>query len=554
MSGRFLEDGGKDVREDDDYFPSKSNAEDDFEYTVEGDYFTGADDDDPCYYLVRNGILALLCVIIATVESGLLMGCMSLDATTLEVKARTAKTSLERRQARTLLGFVKRKHLVLVSVIIVNMAVNEALPVFLDRLVPTFASILISTTLVVLVGEVLPSAIFTGKDQIRLTNKLLPVLRATIMLTLCISYPLSKFLDNHLHSDDDDEEEGERFNREEISAYVRIKYEQNRKQQQKNTTPNEKHQQEHKLRTSTSPEEQEDTLPGLLMPEGGLDELCCGGSTRQSNNVCGSMSKCYGSNAASLQGLRAVDLDDVTNVERILSFREKLVEESFTPLDQVYATVSSTVIDEDFVLEAYRRGFSRILVYTENGGISNICGVLITSYLLVVDKMAQRPVGTMPLYRPICCSTHTSLGELMERFRGGSTSTMCAQLAIVCEHPRVANEALMRGDGIPTGAGVKGVITFDDILRSIFGYIPDEKSRRSNRSIERANWAVGKWKCLVLSRRAQREQEALRVVVEAGGSKRSRTVPHHDDDISFQYRALMDHNDSSSGKGLPEIV
>ena len=134
------------------------------------------------------------------------MGCMSLDATTLEVKARTAKTSLERRQARTLLGFVKRKHLVLVSVIIVNMAVNEALPVFLDRLVPTFASILISTTLVVLVGEVLPSAIFTGKDQIRLTNKLLPVLRATIMLTLCISYPLSKFLDNHLHTDDDDEE------------------------------------------------------------------------------------------------------------------------------------------------------------------------------------------------------------------------------------------------------------------------------------------------------------------------------------------------------------
>jgi metal transporter CNNM len=466
------------------------------------------------------------------------MGCMSLDATTLEVKARTSKTSLERRQARTLLGFVKRKHLVLVSVIIVNMAVNEALPVFLDRLVPTFASIIISTTLVVLVGEVLPSAIFTGKDQIRLVYKLLPILRATIMLTLCISYPLSKFLDDHLHPDDDDEEEGERFNREEISAYVRIKYEQNREQQPRTSATD---------IPSTPPEEQEDTLPGLLMPEGGLDELCCGGATRQSNNVCGSMS-----NAASLQGLRAVDLDDVTNVERILSFREKLVEESFTPLDQVYATVSSTVIDEDFVLEAYRRGFSRILVYTENGGISNICGVLITSHLLLVDKMAQRPVGTMPLYRPICCSPHTSVAELMERFRGGSTSTMYAQLAIVCEHPRVANEALTRGDGIPPGAGVKGIITFDDILRSVFGYIPDEKSRRSNRSIERAKWAVGKWKCFVLNRQAQREQEAL--VVEAGGSKRSRTVPHHDGKISFQYRALMDHNDSSSGKGLPEIV
>ena len=227
MLDRYLEDGGKYVREDDDYFPSNAaNDDDEYEYTVEGDYFAGADEDDPYYYLIRNGILALLCVVIAAIETGLLMGCMAIDPMTLEVKARTAKTYEERHQAKTPLSFVRRKHLVLVSIIIVNMGVNEALPVFLDRLVPTFASILISTTLVVLVGEVLPSAIFTGKDQIRLVYKLLPVLRVTILLTLCVSYPLANFLDNHLHSDDEDEEEGERFNREEISAYVRIKYEQ----------------------------------------------------------------------------------------------------------------------------------------------------------------------------------------------------------------------------------------------------------------------------------------------------------------------------------------
>ena len=99
------------------------------------------------------------------------------------------------------------------------------------------------------------------------------------------------------------------------------------------------------------------------MPEGGLDGLC-GGNLEQPNYTfaCGSMAKC-GSNTKSLQKLRAVDLDDVTNVERILSFREKLVEDSFSPLDQVFATSSSTIIDEDFVLEAYRRGFSRIPVY-----------------------------------------------------------------------------------------------------------------------------------------------------------------------------------------------
>ena len=534
---RSLEDGGKYVREDDDYFPNNAaNDDDEYEYTVEGDYFAGADENDPYYYLIRNGILALICVVIAAIEAGLLMGCMAIDPMTLEVKARTAKTHEERHQAKTLLSFVRRKHLVMVSIIIVNMGVNEALPVFLDRLVPTFASILISTTLVVLVGEVLPSAIFTGKDQIRLVYKLLPVLRVTILLTLCVSYPLAKFLDNHLHSDDEDEEEGERFNREEISAYVRIKYEQLLEHQQKDVDMS-------KLKSSTPPpEEKGETLPELL-----LDGLC-GGNAKQPDYTfaCGSMAKC-GSNAKSLQGLRAVDLDDVTNVENILSFREKLVEDSFTPLNQVFATSSSTIIDEDFVLESYRRGFSRIPVYSDGGSAGNICGVLLTSHLLVVDKTTQRSVGTMPLYRPFCCSTQTSIAELMENFRAGSSTS--SQLAIVCANPRVANDALSSGNCIPAEAGVRGIITFDDVLRSVFGHIRDEKSRRSNASLERARWAVAKWKCFVLNRRAQREQEISAVA----GDRTSRTAPFGSEPTPFQYRALMDRSDSSAKK-LPEIV
>ena len=513
------------VREDDDYFPSNAanNDDDEYEYTVEGDYFTGADEDDPYYFLLRNGILALLCVVIAAIEAGLLMGCMAIDPMTLEVKARTAKTHEERHQAKILLSFVRRKHLVMVSIIIVNMGVNEALPVFLDRLVPSVASILISTTLVVLVGEVLPSAIFTGKDQIRLVYKLLPVLRVTILLTLCVSYPLAKFLDNHLHSDDEDEEEGERFNAEEISAYVRIKYEQLLKHQQKDAAKTKRKDNHGAVSSASSPEEKEETLPEMLMPEGALDGLCGKGLSSQTI-ACGSMAKC-GSNAGPPQKLRAVDLDDVTNVERILSFREKVVEDSFTPLDQVFVTSSRTIVNDDFVLEAYRRGFSRIPVYSDGGsaGTSNICGVLLTSHLLVVDKTAQRRVGTMPLYRPLCCSTQTSIAELMERFRGNSN--IYSQLAIVCANPRAANDALSRGACIPVEARVRGIITFDDVLRSVFGHIPDEKSR------------------------AQREQEAQAVA----GDGRSRTVLHDGEQTSFQYRALVDRCESSANK-LPEIV
>lgn len=547
MLDRHLEDGGIYVREDDDYFPSNAaNADDeDYEYTVEGDYFTGADEDDPYYFLLRNGILALLCVVIAAIEAGLLMGCMAIDPMTLEVKARTAKTHEERHQAKILLSFVRRKHLVMVSIIIVNMGVNEALPVFLDRLVPSVASILISTTLVVLVGEVLPSAIFTGKDQIRLVYKLLPVLRVTILLTLCVSYPLAKFLDNHLHSDDEDEEEGERFNAEEISAYVRIKYEQLLKHQQQDAAKAKRKDHHGAVSSASSPEEKEETLPEILMPEGGFDGLCGKGLSSQTI-ACGSMAKC-GSNAGPTQKVRAVDLDDVTNVERILSFREKVVEDSFTPLDQVFVTSSRTIVDDDFVLEAYRRGFSRIPVYSDGGSAGNICGVLLTSHLLAVDKTAQRRVGTMPLYRPLCCSTQTSIAELMKRFRG--SSNIYSQFAIVCANPRAADDALSRSECIPAEARVRGIITFDDVLRSVFGHIPDEKSRRSNPSLERAKWVVAKWKCFVLNRRAQREQEARALA----GDGRSRTVLHDGEQTSFQYRALVDRCESSANK-LPEIV
>lgn len=51
---------------------------------------------------------------------------------------------------------------------------NEALPVMLDRIVPSYAAILLSVTLVLIFGEVVPSAIFTGTlDPFRSSIRLL---------------------------------------------------------------------------------------------------------------------------------------------------------------------------------------------------------------------------------------------------------------------------------------------------------------------------------------------------------------------------------------------
>jgi len=57
-------------------------------------------------------------------------------------------------------------HLLMVTLLLMNSAANEALPIFLDKLVPSpIIAILVSVTVVLIVGEILPTAVFTGSHQ-----------------------------------------------------------------------------------------------------------------------------------------------------------------------------------------------------------------------------------------------------------------------------------------------------------------------------------------------------------------------------------------------------
>lgn len=112
--------------------------------------------------LIINAIISLICVATAALAAGLTMGLLSLDPLTLEIKRRAA-TSLEERQwseelLPLLVGHSKR-HRLLVTLLLMNAAANEALPLFLDELFPgKLTSILVSVTLVLFFGEIVPSA------------------------------------------------------------------------------------------------------------------------------------------------------------------------------------------------------------------------------------------------------------------------------------------------------------------------------------------------------------------------------------------------------------
>lgn len=79
--------------------------------------------------------------------AGLTMGFVSLDPTYLEILKRTG-TPEQKEQARKVAPLVNQHHLVLVTLLLANSAANEALPIFLNRVVNEYLAILISVTAV----------------------------------------------------------------------------------------------------------------------------------------------------------------------------------------------------------------------------------------------------------------------------------------------------------------------------------------------------------------------------------------------------------------------
>lgn len=162
-----------------------------------------------------NVIMAILCVCCAGLAAGLTMGLLSLDITKLEIKLMTGNEE-DKKAVISVLPIVKQHHLLLVTLLLFNSLANEALPIFLGALVPNYLAIILSVTLVLLFGEILPSAFFTGRGQLLLASKLIPVVELLMIFLKPIAYPLSKALDYIFG----DEEISSTITREDLEALV----------------------------------------------------------------------------------------------------------------------------------------------------------------------------------------------------------------------------------------------------------------------------------------------------------------------------------------------
>jgi len=132
----------------------------------------------------------------AAMAAGLTMGVVSLDELDLRIKQRGEAVS-EAIYASRLLPLIRIEphHQLLVTLLLLNSVANEALPLFLDKLVPQWAAILISVSAVLFVGEIIPAAIFTGPSKMRIAASLAPIVWFSVFIMWPLAYPIGWMLD-----------------------------------------------------------------------------------------------------------------------------------------------------------------------------------------------------------------------------------------------------------------------------------------------------------------------------------------------------------------------
>ncbi|EPS62149.1 hypothetical protein M569_12644, partial [Genlisea aurea] len=132
-------------------------------------------------------------VLFAGLMSGLTLGLMSLSLVDLEVLIKAGQPQ-DKRNAEKILPIVKNQHLLLCTLLIWNASAMEALPIFLDSILPAWLAILISITLILAFGEIIPQAI-CSRYGLNVGAKLSVVVKILVLIAFPVAYPISKLLD-----------------------------------------------------------------------------------------------------------------------------------------------------------------------------------------------------------------------------------------------------------------------------------------------------------------------------------------------------------------------
>ena len=132
--------------------------------------------------------------VFAGAMSGLTVGYLSIDMLILEIKL-ISGTEQEKIYANKIKKIISDHHWILVTLLLCNAFACEAMPILLDKLVNEMMAIVISVTVLLFVGEIVPQALCTGPNQMKIAAFLAPFTYALMIITYPLSFPIAKFMD-----------------------------------------------------------------------------------------------------------------------------------------------------------------------------------------------------------------------------------------------------------------------------------------------------------------------------------------------------------------------
>ncbi|KAI9914485.1 hypothetical protein PsorP6_007827 [Peronosclerospora sorghi] len=361
--------------------------------------------------------MSLLFIGAAGLMAGLTMGLLSLDMLNLRILELEGSDD-EKTYAKQVLPLLARHHFLLVTLLIVNASANEALPLFLTKLVPEAVSIGLSVTCVLVFGEILPSAVFTGPNQLQIAARLCPLVRCLMLVTGPIAYPLSRVLDSWLGHERQDPAQ---YKRREIKALVML-------------------QRESERRSCRDP----------LRHSQHVDDASA------SKALGRSLSSCPEDSA---QGTR-LRVDEVTIIHGALDLAAKTVTQVMIPMARVYMLDVNTALCPDTLASILASGHSRIPVYEHHD--ANIVGLLLVKKLIVVDPDDRRPLKDLLFRKPILVSPRESCYAILNEFQKGRS-----HIALVTSDVHVVHECWRTGRAIPPSVVFDGIVTIEDVIEEL---------------------------------------------------------------------------------------
>ena len=141
-----------------------------------------------------NLIVFITLACFAGTMSGLTVGYLSIDSLVLEIKMGNG-TESEKYYAEKIYRLVHNHHWLLVTLLLCNSFACEAMPIFLAKLVNEMMAIVLSVTVLLFVGEIIPQALCTGPNQMKIASILAPFTYFLMIITYPISYPIAMFMD-----------------------------------------------------------------------------------------------------------------------------------------------------------------------------------------------------------------------------------------------------------------------------------------------------------------------------------------------------------------------